>query len=420
VLHVGVIASLTPTARRILVGNAIAAIGGGLTLPFLVIYLGQVRELGTPVAAGLVAVMALIGLGFTPAVGTLVDRVGPRPVLMVGLAVTAAGTAALAFVQGLVQIATCIVVMAAGQSASWAPQTALYARVTPVADRQQVFGLQFMVLNLGLGIGGIVSAGVVDVLRPQTFSLLYLCNAAALNAYLMILVALRGVGVGSSGQTREPGSPTAGYRVVLGDRALRRLAVAACVLLVFGYGSLEVGLPTYLTLFGGLQPSVVAVAYVANTLVIVLAQIFVIRRIQGRSRTRLAGLVGLMWALAWLLVGISISFPPGIAAGVACLGVAVFALGETIWSPVYPAIVNDLASDELRGRYNAVSSWTWGLAGTAGPALAAGLLGIGHPVIWVGVVVVGCVAAGVLLAGLGRLLTPEQDGRPVPQPDGAH
>lgn len=410
-LRATALAALTPSARRIMVGNGIAAIGGGLTLPFLVIYLGQVRNLGTGIAAGLVAYMALLGLAFTPPVGTLVDRIGPRPVLMAGLAVIGAATAALAFARTLPQIVAAITFMAVGQSASWAPQTALYARVTPTADRQTVFGLQFMLLNLGLGIGGIIAATIVDVTRPLTFSLLYLLNAVTALAYLAVLATLRGVGVGPSGEPRVADVKAGGYREVLRDRALRWLAIGSCILLVFGYGSLEVGLPTYLTLIGGLEPSAVAFAYVANTAVIVLAQLFVIKRIQGRSRTRLAGLVGLMWAIAWLLVGISISFPPAIAAGVACLGVAVFALGETIWSPVYPAIVNDLASDELRGRYNAVSAWTWGLAGTAGPALAAGLLGIGHPVLWVAVVVSGCLGAGILLTGLRRLLTIAQDGR---------
>lgn len=410
-LRAGVLASLNPSTRRILVGNAISSVGGGLTLPFLVIYLGQVRGLGTGLAGGLVAAMALLGLAFTPGVGTLIDRIGPRPVLMGGLSVLSIAMAALAFAQDLVQVATCIVLMAIGQSASWAPQTALYARLTPVAERQQVFGLQFMLLNLGLGLGGIISAFVVDVVKPETFSLLYLLNAGACLLYVAILVTMRGVGVGPGGEERSVQGDSTGYREVLRDRALRRLAIAACVLLVFGYGSLEVGLPTYLTLIGGLPASSVALAYVANTAVIVLAQLVVIRWIQGRSRSRLAGLVAVMWAIAWLLVGVSISLPPAIAVAVACLGVAVFAFGETIWSPVYPAIVNELASDALRGRYNAVSSWIWGLAGTVGPALAAGLLGIGHPAVWVATVVVGSLAAGVLLTGLRRMLTAQQDGR---------
>jgi len=40
---------MNPVVRRVLLGNALAAIGSGLTLPLLIVYLGQVRGLGTTV-----------------------------------------------------------------------------------------------------------------------------------------------------------------------------------------------------------------------------------------------------------------------------------------------------------------------------------------------------------------------------------
>lgn len=413
--HGSALRSAPPLVRRMLVGNAIAAIGHGLTLPFLVIYLGQVRGLGTATAGLLVAAMAAVALAASAVVGILVDRYGPRPVLMAGMALLTFGTGMLALVTSLPQAAGVVVVVAIGQACFWAPQSSLYARLTPSADRQQVFGLQFMLLNLGLGIGGLVAATMVDTAEPATFQKLYLLDAATHLAYLGILATMGSAGVGPArvgpAEPHHRSSGIGGYRVVLADRALRRLALGALVLLTFGYGSLEVGLPTYVSLVGGLDASFVAIAYVANTSVIVVAQLFVIKRIAGRSRSRLAGAVGVSWAVAWLLVGLAIDFPAAIAAGVICVGVSIFALGETVWSPVFPAIVNDLASDELRGRYNAVVSWTWSVAGMAGPALAALLLGTGWPQLWIGAVVAGCLLAGALLLRMRPLLSPAQDGR---------
>lgn len=56
----------------------------------------------------------------------------------------------------------------------------------------------------------------------------------------------------------------------------------------------------------------------------------------------------------------------------------VLGLGETALAPTMPALVNDLAPERLRGRYNGALAlaWTSGfIAGPllAGPALAAGL-----------------------------------------------
>ena len=411
----GAFHSLTPPARRILLGNGISSVGTGLTFTFLVIYLGEVRGLGTLTAGLIVAYMAVIGLVCGIAVGPIVDRFGPRPVLMVGLVVISIGVESLTLVATVPSALAAATIISIGNATFWAPQAALYARVTPHDKRQDVFGLQFMVLNLGLGIGGLIAATIIKVDQPTTFTILYLIDAATFLVYAAILVPMRGVGTGRAVDVDDtPRSSSGGYRQVLADRALLRIALGSVVLLTFGYGSLEVGLPTITTIIGGLSPSVVAVAYAINTAVIVVLQIFVLRLVRGRSRTRAAFVVGLLWASAWILTGISIGFTPIVAAVCICVGVAVFALGECIWSPVAPAMVNDLAPDSLRGRYNAVISWTWNASNALGPAIAAVLLGAGEATWWVLLVASGCLVGGYLLLRARTLLTPAQDGRDVP------
>jgi MFS family permease len=88
-----------------------------------------------------------------------------------------------------------------------------------------------------------------------------------------------------------------------------------------------------------------------------------------------------------------------------------FGLGETLWAPVAPAIVNDLAPEQLRGRYNALQGMTWTVAMIIGPALAGLLLGNGLVHVWVGCTVGGTALASVLFLHLRRHLSPRQDGR---------
>jgi len=410
-----VLSALNPVNRRILIGNAISSLGSGLTFSFLVIYLGQARGLGTTAAGLIVAYIAILGLLLTPAVGTLVDRLGPRPILMCGLVVASLGSLLLVFVQGLPTAILAATVLSAGQSLLWPPQAALLARVTDPNRRQDLFGLQFLVLNLGLGLGGLISATIVDVAHPESFTLLYALDAVAFLIYLVIILPMRGVGVGPvpTQEIKEGAAHSTvprGYSRVLRDRAMVHLSIAAVVMLTCGYGALEVGLPTYLTLDGGLSAAMVAIAYAVNTAVIVVAQIFVLRRIRGRSRSRLGAVVGLTWAASWFLIGISVAFPVWLCITLVCLGIALFGLGETLWSPIGPAIVNELAPEDLRGRYNAVSGWVWSVSGTVGPALAAVMLGAQLSVLWLGLVITGCLAAAVLMARLHRRLTPQQDG----------
>jgi MFS family permease len=82
-----------------------------------------------------------------------------------------------------------------------------------------------------------------------------------------------------------------------------------------------------------------------------------------------------------------------------------------MWAPITPAIVNDLAPPELRGRYNTTVSMTWGVSLIIGPLVASLLIGAGLSALWIAVIVGGSVPAAVMAARLRHHLTPEQDGR---------
>lgn len=424
---------LGPEVRRLLVGVSAAAVGNGLTLPLLVVYLSQVRELPTTTAGLVLAWVSVIGLVLVPFVGSLVDRVGPRPVLVVGLLVEAAGVALLATVHTSPQAFAVGTLLAAGASASWAPQSALIGRLTRGPERQRAFGVQFMLLNLGIGVGGLVSAVVVDVARPGTFEVLYVVDALTYLVYVAVLLRMRGVGrlpVAPQAVVDgdDPGKPavgpddpapvgSGGYREVLRDRRLVPFALVSLAMLTFGYGSVEVGIPLVTTVEAGLDVSWVGIAYAANTFTIVAVQLVVLRRIEGRSRSRLIALVALLWAGCWAVVALStLSAVPLVAGLMICLATAVFAIGETIWSPVGPALTNDLAPEHLRGRYNAVTSLLWNASGALGPGVTAVLLGSGAIGLWAALVVGGCLLAGWAALGMTRVLTPSQDGRAVPGP----
>ncbi len=271
---------MNPVVRRVLFGNALAAIGSGLTLPLLIIYLGQVRGLGTTVGGFVVAYIAVVQLLLLPVAGILVDRLGPRPVLMGGLLVQGTGVALLTQVDSVPTAYAVATVISVGSAFSWGPQSALLGRLTTPAERTRIFGIQFMILNLGIGIGGIVAAVVVDVTDPATFELLYVMDALTYLLYVLVLATLRGVGVGRApveGQVDAQG----GYREVLQDRRLVRIVALGLVLMTCGYGSLEVGLPVIVTVVNGLSVSWVAIAFAVNTATIVVVQLFTLRTDRG-------------------------------------------------------------------------------------------------------------------------------------------
>src|SRR5689334_7779124 len=107
---------------------------------------------------------------------------------------------------------------------------------------------------------------------------------------------------------------------------LRRPAVLWITALTFlssfvGYGQMEAGFPAFARQVSEVSTRTIGLAFAANTIVIVGMQFLVLRKIDGRRRTRVfLGLV-VMWAAAWLLLGAT-----GLVAGTlaAAAGVIVF------------------------------------------------------------------------------------------------
>jgi MFS family permease len=269
-----------------------------------------------------------------------------------------------------------------------------------------------MLLNLGIGLGGLISAVIVNETDPSSFVLLYRLDAMTYLAYFVAAASLVGLGGRLPPQQRyEEG----GYRDVLRDRRLLTLMGFTFVTAGCGWGAQEVGLPILVTQQAGLSVKWLAVAYACNTAVIVVAQLFVINRVEGRSRTTVLAVVGVVYASSWLVAAIATFVPPVTAGVLFCAGLAVFAIGETMWSPVSPGLLNDIAPEHLRGRYNAMGTGAFGLAGVAGPAFSAFVLGQGHVGVWIVVTVLGCLSGSVLILTLRGRLTAAEDGRePMP------
>jgi len=116
---------------------------------------------------------------------------------------------------------------------------------------------------------------------------------------------------------------------------------------------------------------VIGFAFAANTGLIVLGQLFVLRALKGRRRTRAMMVTCVAGAAAWLVLLLAGHLGAGVmAATTVILVMMIFAIGEMFWSPSFPGMVNDLAPPALRGRYNAMTGVADGAGRIAGPAAA--------------------------------------------------
>lgn len=400
---------LSPLVVRMLAGVGLNALGGGLTMALLLVYLTQIRDISTSQATVTLTLMAIISLIVTGPVGTLVDRFGPQPVMLVGLVFDAFAVGMWSQVHNVRDAYLVGIMSAIGGSTIWPPQSAMIARITPTEHRQRVYGIQFMLLNAGLGLGGLIGSLMVIANDAASFERLYYLNAASYLFYFLIMLTMK-VGRGPETHHEEELSES-GYKEVFKDRVMVRLTVSSLLMLTAGYASIEAGLALFATIHVGLAPNWLGVIYGANTATIVIAQTYVLKWSHKKSRSRLLTSVGFLWAFSWLVVAISVPTGGSFAVILLCLSQFIFALGETLWSPIAPALANELAPAHLRGRYNALSSLQWNIANAIGPLIAAVTLGQNMPYLWIGILLVGCLVSALLMNRLGKILTPEQDGR---------
>ncbi|MDI6911021.1 MFS transporter [Nocardioides sp.] len=387
-------------------------IGTGLVLPFHVVYLHEVRGFALSDVGLLLALPPLIGFLVVGPGGSAIDRLGARRILVGALVLQTASNAALAFSPAEWMAAGALMLSGAAFGVSWPGFQAFIAAVVPVELRQRYFGVNFTLLNLGIGIGGIIGGAFVDVDRLVTFQVIYLGDAVSyLPALVLLLGPLRLV---AGRPVHAGGAPpaTLSYREVM-----RRPAVASLMLLSFvssyvGYSQLNAGMPAFARAVGEVSTQGLGLAFAANTVVIVVLQLVVLQRIEGRRRTRVIAVMSLVWACSWVLLGAT-----GLVSGTwgATLLVAgcasVFAFGETLLQPTVPALVNELAPDHLRGRYNALSSGSFQLAAIIAPPVAGYLVGHGLGGVYIGSLVVGCLLCGaVAVVRVEPQLSPEVNG----------
>ncbi|MEU5593949.1 MFS transporter [Streptomyces sp. NPDC020298] len=395
--------------RRIHVGNALSAFGLGFTVPYLYVYVAQVRGLGAMTAGLVLAVFAVAALIVLPFAGRAIVRRGPLPVLLAALVMAALGALSLGLAGGAVAVLLSAAALGAGQAVMQPALATMIVDCSTADTRSRAFAMQFFLQNLGLGVGGLIGGHLVDTTRVSSFTLLFAIEAAI---FLLLVVMLSTVRMPHSPRIEEAptGSAKGSWKRLLGNRAMVQLCVLGFVLFFACYGQFESGLSAYGVEAAGISTSALGTALAANTLMIVVAQFAVLKFVERRRRSRVIAGVGLIWAVAWLTAGYAGlghgSREMATAAFVATY--ALFGLGEAMLSPTVAPLVADLAPEGMAGQYNSAFALVKQLALAVGPAVG-GPLGAALAGPYIVTFLLFSLGITFLALRLGRRLTAAQD-----------
>ena len=401
----GYLRSLDPRLPRSVwtmeLGGLANAFGNGLAFPFLFIYLHNVRGFGLDTVGLIVATSALAGIATIPLSGVVVDRLGGRPVLAASLVLLAIGYGLLPLVREPWHALVLMAIGGIGNGAFWPSQSTLLAGLTPPERRHAAYALQRVTRNLGIGLGGLSGGLIATTGSASSYTVLFSLDAATFLVFVGVLAFVPDPPLPS-----RDGAPAGRYLEVVGDRVFLGVVGLNVLFVAAGYAVFEL-LPVYAKNEAGVGERWIGVIFFVNTLAIVLAQLPLVKLLEGRRRMRALGLMTGVWALAWLIVLLGGLSSVGTAAAlIFCVGAIVFGIGECFHGPNQGALVADLAPERLRGRYMAFSTLSWEIGFAVGPAVGGFVLDRSPNALWL-LAAFTCLLAGAGALALERQLAPE-------------
>ncbi|MGH3009528.1 MAG: MFS transporter [Gaiellaceae bacterium] len=396
-------------------GALVNAFGNGVVLPFLLIYLHNVRGIPFGLAGSAAAVQSVAALASGFLGGTLSDRLGPKRVLLGALVVMTVAFGLMPTIRTAPEAFAIYTLWGIGSGSFWPSQSAMLAGLTPAARRAPAYALQRLAMNLGVALGGVAAGFIASVHHPNSFTVLFLVDCATFLGYMVVLARVRAPRLD---ENRFGGS----WRAVLTDRVFTRFTLLNAAFMTAGISLAVEILPAFGKNIAHINEREVGTVFALDAVCVVLFQLPVVRLAEGRSRMRGFALMGVLWAGSMLAVwGAGKWTTATVAFGIIAGAMLVFAIGECLHGAIQAPLSVDLAPPQLVGRYLAASSISWQIGWIVGPVAGGFLLQHRPLLLWPLAAGANIVFAGAALALERRLpervrKTPHADVAPLVAP----
>jgi MFS family permease len=380
--------------QPLLVALAIDSFGGGCAGPLMLLYFVKVAGIPLGTAGLLLTVATLFSIAAPAAVGRVIDRVGPRN-LVIG-AQYAQGIAFTGFFFGRSEwlLFLCALVMSTGQRAFWSAIFSLLADIADEGDRDRWFGLGGMMQAGGLALGGLAAGALLAIGGDAPYLIAMATNALTFFVAGLLLLRLH---PSHHKQARKDTGPAPLLRK---DKPFLVL-IGANTLLALCMMTLGVGLPVYMAEALPVPKWLVGVLLAATSVVLATGQTLVVRHTERRRRTHVMVVAGLAWAVWGLLMASLLHIPEGFVVPVLVLATACFAFGDVLHAATNNALSAAAAPAVGRGKYLSYWQYSFTFASVLAPAFFAQLFELNHELPWLAVSVVALVA-GVTFFALDR------------------
>lgn len=361
---------------------------GRFVVPFLSIYLTDDLELDPATVGTVLAAYGAGGILASLVAGSLSDRLGRTPVIIVGELGAGALILLIPLQHGPLGLAGALFVYGVVGHMAGPALNALIVDLVPRNMRERAFSLNAWAMNAGFAIGPFIAASLATI----AFWLVFVAEAAILTLTATLLAAiLVPRRVGRRVVVAKPPTMREGYRIVGRDGVfLMFLAAMIAYMSVYAQGTSTLAIVMTNVGFSVQQYSVLLTL---NGVILCALQIPLIRIFERVASTALLSIGVLLTAAGFVVQVFAVTWEQY------ALAVVLWTVGELGTFPVAATVVANMAPARYRGLYQGL----FALVFTAGFAIGPLLGGVGLSIVgadtlwWLCVAVLGAIAAVIFL-----------------------
>jgi MFS family permease len=381
-------------------GRLLSQVGSGLTLFYAPIFF--VEQLGlSATAVGLaIGTQSLTGVAGRLLSGSLVDRLGRKPILLAAMVMSALAAGLFALAHDFPTLVIGNLCFGLGIGLYWPANESLVADLTTTSEeRRNAYAFTRLADNLGMGLG-IIGGGVMIQLA---LNYRWLFGLDALSFVIFGVVIVWGIRE-TKPQQANTTSAWGGYGQALRDRRLQLYLLVNIVFTTY-MAQLETTMPLYITKFAGGTTATVTVLFTINLIMLAACQLPVIKWLRPYRHAPALGIAASLCGIGFICtalatVNLQHSF------GWLVLTMIFWGIAIAAYNPTASALTADIAPVQLLGVYTSLNSLCWAVGFAIGPPLGGWALD--HSVqfvqvFWVSLALATIGMWGILMA-LDRLL----------------
>jgi len=376
-------------------------IGGSLLFPFFALYITSKFNVGMTDVGVLFAAFSVSSFIGSAIGGALTDRFGRKGIIMFGLIASSFSTVAMGLIDSFQAFFFLALFVGILTDVAGPAHQAMIADILPEEKRADGYGILRVAFNLSVVIGPAIGG----LLASRSYLLLFLSDAA-ISLLTVILIAIF---LPETKPLAHPDAPKetmvrtfAGYGQVFRNAAFM-LFLGAVMLQVFTYMNMNTALGVYLRNEHGTPESGYGLLLSINAAMVVLMQFPITRRITKYPPMLMMAIGTFLYVIGFSMYGFISTYIMFVVAMV------IITIGEMVVSPVSQALVASFAPEEMRGRYMAVSGFSWGIPFAVGPYLAGLIMDGPKPyLLWYAAGFIGMLSTFAFLA-LYRVRDKETD-----------